>query len=176
MALQSTNSTVVPIPVIIYGDDGALIKVIYVDMQDVDQPLLTGREVMLEIRTHILESRISRFAKRCTLNHQTVSVSKLISVSSSLSGTLIVTCPLTSLQISQGPHLSPPIYNILLTRALKKPIRLRNIGSTDVLHPEEVLVIEWQPNQEARAMAAKLARIAVRAGVVAFSILNLVGV
>jgi hypothetical protein len=59
---------------------------------------------------------------------------------------------------------------------LKKPATLRSLSAAQLTQADEVVVVEWRVNQEARAMAAKLTRIAVRAGVVAFSIVNLVGI
>jgi len=53
---------------------------------------------------------------------------------------------------------------------------LRNMEAGKIIKADEVLLVEWQANHEARAMAAKLARMAVRAGVVTFSILNVVGI
>jgi hypothetical protein len=79
-------------------------------------------------------------------------------------------------QTSHGPQLTVPIYDLLLTRALKNPAALRSLPAAQLTQADEVVVVEWQVNQKARAMAAKLTRIAVRAGVVAFSVVNLVSI
>jgi hypothetical protein len=79
-------------------------------------------------------------------------------------------------QTDHGPELATPIEDALLTQALKKPAFLRSTNAGYLVGQGKVLVIESGPNKEARALAARILRIAVRAGIVAVSVLSVVGI